>query len=86
MKIFKNTTKGLCWQQAQSFAVPIIAGKLKIIKLETGASWDVVRLAARATAKRNILGIPELDNSNWYMYRRFGVIQIQDAINYINNN
>jgi len=72
--------------QTQSNAVPIVAGKLKIIKLETGADWDTVRAAARATAKRNILGIPELDNTNWDIYRGFGCIDIQSAIDYINNN
>lgn len=73
------------WGQAQSWAVPLVAGKLKVIKLATGANWDTVRAAARATAKRNPTGIPEIDNANWDIYRGFGCIQIQDAITYINN-
>lgn len=80
------TLAGFCAQQAQSWAVPIVAGKLKVIKMTTGADWDTVRAAARATAKRNILGIPELDNTNWDIYRGFGRIDVQAAINYINNN
>ena len=81
----KVTLAGFCATQAQSWAVPIVAGKLKVIKMTTGADWDTVRAAARATAKRNILGIPELDNTNWDIYRGFGCIQVNDAIQYINN-
>jgi len=71
--------------QQQSWAVPIVAGKLKVIKMTTGADWDTVRMAARATARRNPTGIPEIDNVNWDMYRGFGCIDVQAAINYINN-
>lgn len=74
-----------CGGQAQSWAVPLVAGKLKVIKMSTLKDWDTVRAAARATAKRNPTGIPELDNSNWDMYRGFGCIDVQAAINYINN-
>lgn len=81
-----GTLGGYMWGQAESWAVPLVAGKLKVIKMSTGASWDVVRQAARATAKRNITNIPEIDNTNWDMYRGFGCIQINDAINYINKN
>lgn len=72
--------------QAESWAIPIVAGKLKVIKMTTGADWNTVRMAARATAKRNLTGISEIDNSNWDIYRGFGCIQVNDAINYINNN
>jgi hypothetical protein len=64
----------------------LVATKLKVIRLETGADWTTVRLAARATAHRNPTGIPEIDNSNWDMYRGFGSIRVQAAIDYINNN
>lgn len=74
-----------CGGQAQSWAVPLVAGKLKVIKMTTLADWDTVRAAARATAKRNPTGIPEIDNSNWDMYRGFGCIDVQAAIQYINN-
>lgn len=74
-----------CGGQAQSWAVPLVAGKLKVIKMSTLADWDTVRAAARATAKRNPTGIPEIDNSNWDMYRGFGCIDVQAAIQYINN-
>lgn len=72
--------------QQQSWAIPIVAGKLKVIKMTTGADWETVRPAARATAKRNPTGIPEIDNANWDIYRGFGCIQVQDAVDYINNN
>ena len=75
-----------CGGQAESWAVPIVAGKLKVIKMSTLADWNTVRAAARATAKRNLTGIPEIDNTNWDMYRGFGCIDVQAAIAYINNN
>lgn len=82
-----NVTIGtFIYGQAESWAVPLVAGKLKVIKMSTGADWDTVRAAARATAKRNLTGIPEIDNTNWDIYRGFGCIQVNDAINYINNN
>ena len=71
--------------QAQSWAVPLVAGKLKVIKMTTMADWDTVRAAARATAKRNPTGISEIDNTNWDIYRGFGCIDVQAAIAYINN-
>jgi hypothetical protein len=71
--------------QAESWAVPLVAGKLKVIKMSTNSDWETVRLAARVTAKRNPTGIHEIDNSDWDIYRGFGCIQVQDAINYINN-
>jgi hypothetical protein len=70
-----------CGAQQQSWATPIIAGKLKYIKLATGASWKQVREAARATAYRaNVT-----DGSKWDIYRGFGVINTQSAITYIND-
>jgi len=81
-----DTFGGFVNNQAQSWAVPIVAGKLKVIKMTTNSDWETVRMAARATAKRNPTGIPEIDNANWDMWRGFGCIQVQDAINYINNN
>jgi len=72
--------------QQQSWATPLVAGKLKVIKMTTNSDWETVRAAARATAKRNTTGIPEIDNANWDLWRGFGCIQVQDAINYINNN
>lgn len=82
----KVTLASYCGGQAQSWAVPLVAGKLKVIKMTTMKDWDTVRAAARATAKRNPTGVPEIDNSNWDMYRGFGCIDVQAAINYINNN
>ena len=74
------------WGQAESWAVPIVAGKLKVIKMTTNSDWDTVRVAARATAKRNITGIVEIDNVNWDIYRGFGCIDVQAAIEFINTN
>lgn len=78
------TLGGYMWGQAESWAVPLVAGKLKVIKMTTNSDWNTVRMAARATAKRNPTGIPEIDNSNWDMWRGFGQIQVQEAIDFIN--
>ena len=83
---WRDVTLGTyCGGQAQSWAVPLVAGKLKVIKMTTMADWDTVRAAARATAKRNPTGISEIDNTNWDIYRGFGCIDVQAAIAYINN-
>jgi len=70
-------TIGETWHynQAQSPAVPIVAAKLKQIKLETGVNWGIVREAARFTATNR--GV-------WDMYRGFGIISVVGAVNYIN--
>ena len=83
---FNVNLASYCGGQAQSWAVPLVAGKLKVIKMTTLVDWDTVRAAARATAKRNPTGIPEIDNSNWDIYRGFGCIDVEAAINYINAN
>lgn len=71
--------------QAESWAVPLIAGKLKVIKMSTNANWSTIRNAARITAHRNYTGITEIDNTNWDIYRGFGSIQVDAAIEYINS-
>ena len=80
------TLSAYCGAQQESWAVPLVAGKLKVIKMSTGANWDTVRAAARATAKRNTTGIEEIDNVNWDIYRGFGCIDVQAAIEFINTN
>jgi hypothetical protein len=52
-------------------------------KLVLSLHGDKVREAARATARRNPTGIPEIDNTNWDIYRGFGKIDVNAAINYI---
>lgn len=71
-----------CGAQQESWAVPLVAGKLKYIKLKTGMNWKIVRQACRATATRNNV----TDGSTWDMYRGFGVINVADAIAYIDAN
>lgn len=75
-----------CGAQQQSWAIPIVAGQLKVIKMSTNSNWDTVRNAARLTAIRNTTNIPEIDESNWDIYRGFGQIDVDAAIDYINNN
>lgn len=61
----------------QSWATPIIAAKFKQIRLETGASWEQIRTAARETASNG--GV-------WDMYRGFGIIDVDSAVQYITDN
>lgn len=61
---YNGTIGQYMWGQAESWAVPLVAGKLKVIKMTTNADWNTVRMAARTTAKRNTTGIPEIDNAN----------------------
>jgi len=76
------TLAGYCGAQQQSWAVPLIGGKLKTIKLSTGANWQIIREAARATAYR--AGVT--DGSKWDIYRGFGTINVADAIQYVQEN
>lgn len=58
-------------EHQQSPATAIVAAKLKKIKDETGAPWDIVRLAARQTAS---------NAGSYNIYRGFGVINVTAAI------
>lgn len=58
-------------EHQQSPATAIVAGKLKKIKDETGAPWDIVREAARQTAS---------NAGSYNIYRGFGVINVNAAI------
>ena len=81
-----DTIGAFIYGQAESWAVPLVAAKLKVIKMTTNSDWNTVRMAARATAKRNYTGIPEIDNTNWDIYRGFGCIQVNDAIDHIQSH
>ena len=66
----------------QSPVTAIVGAKLKLIKLATGANWHIVRKAARATALKDGRGTV----GQWDMYRGFGVINVVNAITWINSN
>lgn len=75
---------GTVWQPVadnqkyyQSPVTSIVMAKFRKIQDETGASWHICRMAARATASNN--GI-------WDMYRGFGVIDTEAAIQWIKDN
>jgi hypothetical protein len=69
----------------QSQATAIVTAKLKNIQQETNVSWQLIREAARATAKKTVGG-NFLAGQAWDMYRGFGIIQVADAIQYIKDN
>ena len=58
----------------QSPATATICGKLKKIKNRTNATWQQVRLGARATASQA---------NSWDKYKGFGIIDVEEAIYYI---
>lgn len=58
-------------EHQQSPATAIVAGKMKYIKDQTGASWDIIREACRQTAS---------NSNNYNIYRGFGVIDTDAAI------
>lgn len=58
-------------EHQQSPATAIVAGKMKYIKDQTGASWDIIREACRQTAS---------NANNYNIYRGFGVIDTAAAI------
>ena len=68
----------------QSPVCAVIGAKLKKIKLLSGLGWQVVREAAVATAKKTVGGVFGIHP--WDMYRGFGIIQVDDAIAWINAN
>lgn len=70
---------------SQSASTAIITAKFKIIKDTTGVSWSIVRKAARVTARKTVSGIYAA-GFPWDMYRGFGIIDVDGAIQYIKNN
>ncbi len=72
--------------QQQSPTCSIVGAKLKKIKLLSGANWQVVREAARMTAKKTIDGVFDNYPGHWDKFRGFGKIQPDDAIQYIKDN
>lgn len=82
--VYIDAMIGTAWQTAadnqkyyQSPVCSIVAAKFRKIQDVTGASWDTIRLACRATAS---------NGGTWDMYRGFGVIDVDAAIDYIKAN
>lgn len=72
--------------QQQSPTCSIVGAKLKRIKLLSGANWQIVREAARATAKKTIDGVFANYPGHWDKFRGFGMIVPDDAVQYIKDN
>lgn len=70
---------------SQSASTAIITAKFKIIKDTTGVSWSIVRKAARITARKTVGGVYAA-GFPWDMYRGFGIIDVDAAIQYIKDN
>ncbi len=73
--------------QQQSPTCSIVGAKLKKIKLLSGANWQIVREAARMTAKKTHEGLGFVNvPGHWDKYRGFGKIQPDAAIQWIKDN
>lgn len=72
--------------QQQSPTCSIVGAKLKKIELLTGANLQIVREAARMTAKKTVNGVFGNHPGHWDKYRGFGQIYPDDAIQYIKDN
>lgn len=72
--------------QAQSQTCSLVGAKLKAIKVQTGVNWQIVREAARMTARKTIDGVFANHQGHWDMYRGFGKIHVEGAIQYIKDN
>lgn len=75
---------GTAWQATadnqkyyQSPVCSIVAAKFRKIQDLSGANWHICRMAARATAS---------NGGTWDMYRGFGVIDVDAAIQWIKDN
>jgi len=69
----------------QSATTAIITAKFRMIKDATGASWDIIRRACRATARKTVGGVYAA-GFPWDMYRGFGIIHVDGAIQWIKAN
>lgn len=73
----------------QSPTCGVVAAKLKKIQLLTDVSWSLIREAARMTASNSTYTTVEgkkVWTTNWDMYRGFGKIRTDLAIEYIQDN
>ena len=74
---------------SQSAACAIIAAKFRQIQDRTDANWQICREAARATASNSTfttVGDKKVWATNWDMYRGFGIIDVNSAVEYIEQN
>lgn len=69
----------------QSATSSIIMAKFKMIQDRSGANWHICRMAARATAEKTVGGVFAAGHP-WDMYRGFGIINVDAAVQYIEDN
>lgn len=69
----------------QSATSAIIAAKFRMIQDRSGANWHICRMAARATAEKTVGGVFAAGYP-WDMYRGFGIINVDAAVQYIEDN
>lgn len=73
----------------ESATCSIIAAKFALIQDFTDANWQLVREAARMTASNSTVTTvngKKVYTPNWDMKRGFGIIDVQKAVEYIQDN
>lgn len=77
------------YRPQQSPVCGIVAAKFRKIQDKTNANWQVCREAARATASNSTFtldGTDKIWTTNWDMYRGFGIIDVDLAVEYIHQH
>ena len=73
----------------QSPTTAVVGAKMKKIKDLTGCNWSIVRLACRKTASTTTMAViddKKIYTYHWNQYMGFGIIDVDAAIAYINEN
>lgn len=73
----------------QSATCSIVAAKFAVIQDKTDANWQLVREAARMTASNSSMQVvngKKVYTPNWDMKRGFGIIDVDKAVEYIEDN
>ena len=89
--VYMYVTLGLncSYQISQSASCAIVAAKFRQIQDRTNANWQICREAARTTASNSTfttVGDKKVWVTNWDMYRGFGIIDVNSAVEYIEQN
>lgn len=82
---YPANTYSTAYSNSESMSVAIVGSKIKEIRARTKVSWNIVRIAARMTASNSVYS-NGVWTTNWDMYRGFGIINVEAAITYINDN
>lgn len=77
------------YQPEQSPTCAIVGAKFRIIQDRTNANWQLIREACRMTASNSTMTVVDgkkVYTPHWDMYRGFGIIDVDKAVEYIREN